>query len=407
MLTNNWQKLNIDFILISLSFLIFPLSISLSLSAIALFFLKRITNFQALYRSPTFYTAILYTSLTYLAFAFYFDQGFEEFINNHLYPVTNHDYLIVIISFVTLKCFPIHIETLKKSLYIFNLTPLVVFLVNFQHFRLSSRSSMGFENPNWLGLYTAICIPIIILSLTQNFSNYPLKCKLLKLVFFISLIIAVLMLLASASRSSFLITLFNLLILMFHSFKKKAFFSIKQGSLLLVSLGFLGFLTHYILPSADVTVFSRLTNIWDNNIQKRVEIYTCFLSLGEDKPFFGWSPENTAKICENLLNWPLGSVNHAHNFILQIFADYGCFITLLVLYFLLDTLLIPLYKQLKNNSLSESRDFPIYQALSLSSLTIILINLFQSGFYHYPLFPVWLGLFLGSQHNLLENISKS
>jgi hypothetical protein len=353
---------------------------------------------------------IFYITFILLAISFYLNQGFDIFLDNHFYPVTVHDYLIVIFSFFAIKVNPLTCNQLKNIIYIFSINPIILFLNYFQYFSFNQRSNMGFGNPNWLGLYTAICIPIIILCIIHNRSQLKKKIVIpVQIILLISLVLTVLMLLASGSRSALLVTFFNLGLFSLYFLREKIILQFKRLRIIVGSflLFILLYATQNILNESRFSALNRFFDVWNDSNQKRVEIYNCFFSLGVEKFFSGWSPENTAIICEARLNFLPGEVNHAHNFLLQTFADHGIIFPVLILYLLMTTMIVPFYKYKTKINHENDRNSYILYALFFSSITIILVSLFQSAFYHEPLFPLWLGLSWGSQHNLLENISKS
>ena len=126
-----------------------------------------------------------------------------------------------------------------------------------------------------------------------------------------------------------------------------------------------------------------------------MKIYQCYLQYGLEKPWWGWGFNQTAALCEEKLKAKYAGVNHAHNFILQLFADGGLIITLLCSIALVYFIIIPSLIFIFNNSFS-ARDL-LYLGINLSSLSMVIISLFQSALYHYPLFPLWLGLLWGIQ----------
>jgi len=393
----------LDVSLLSLSFLTFPISRFVALSAIALFFLKRILSFSTINRQNLITAIALYTSLLLLAFQFYRSGGWEVFTNNHLYPVTPHDYLVVIVTFSAIKLNPLTVDQLQKVLDVFSLTPLIVFLIHWQNFSFDIRTDMGFENPNLLGLYLAISIPILLFSLLQNRSHLPQSIGLgLKIIRLTTLLLAFLMLLASGSKSSLLVTLFNFVLISFYFIKPSINSHLKPRKIVLFSCFlFLTLITIYWLTQQSLTVLERFFTIWDESSQLRVQIYRCFYHLGMEKFWFGWFPENTAKLCENQLGWLTGEVNHAHNFILQLFVDYGIIAVLVILCILVTGFLLPLYNSLKDNRNYNPKISYLVYGLFFSNLAVVLISLLQSAFYHDPFFPLWLGLFWGSQNALL------
>jgi O-antigen ligase len=125
------------------------------------------------------------------------------------------------------------------------------------------------------------------------------------------------------------------------------------------------------------------------------------LELGWQKPWWRWGINNASALCEQKLEAGYGGVNHAHNFIIQLFADYGLIVTLFSLIIIVYFIIFPAIKLIINYSF-DSEESTIYLGICLSSLSILLVSLFQSGFYHYPLFPLWLGLLWGCQLSLAK-----
>jgi hypothetical protein len=394
-------SLSFDIVLISISFLIFPIFRSVSLGAITLFFAKKIFCVKVVRRSNLLIAVTFYTSFIFLALDFYQNQSFKVFINHHLYPVTIHDYLVFIFCFTALKLNPLTPNQIKKILYIFSLSPIILFLTHLQNFSFIDRANMGFENPNCLGLYTTICFPILILLISQQSLDISKFTRIiLKILLILSLTLTVMMLLASGSRSSLLIVIFDIILLILYLVNKNKLSNNIILLFLILSTGVI-LIINNLVNNDNYIVLSRFLDLSNSTSQARVKIYFCFLSLSLEKFLFGWSPQNTAKICETRLNWLTGEVNHAHNFILQISADYGIITSLFIIYFLLTKLIFPIYYYQAKSNYNFDQSFLQY-ALFLSCLTIILVNLFQSAFYHDPLFPIWLGLFWGSQNNLID-----
>ncbi len=73
---------------------------------------------------------------------------------------------------------------------------------------------MGFINPNWLGFYVSICIPIVLCyglhELFKKRGHFLTGFSLFLLS--LSLVLAFLMLLTSGSRSALLATIVNLIL---------------------------------------------------------------------------------------------------------------------------------------------------------------------------------------------------
>ena len=313
----------------------------------------------------------------------------EIFVNKHsklIYPqygnpVSNYDYLMVIISLLALKFNRVSLVQVKRVFYVFSLSPIIVFLIHFQDFSLNSRISMGFINPNWLGFYVSICIPIVLCyglhELFKKRGHFLTGFSLFLLS--LSLVLAFLMLLTSGSRSALLATIVNLILIIYflnHNVRFEFINNLKvrfnTSIILSIVLAFVTSLV-LILSQQDLGVLSRFFTIWNGSNQMRAKIFQCYFSLGVEKILTGWWPANTGEICTDRIRPERGVVGGAHNFILQIFADYGIIVTLVTLALIIYYILIPAGKYLLTKHQDNEPDLYILCSIILSYISIIII----------------------------------
>jgi len=125
------------------------------------------------------------------------------------------------------------------------------------------------------------------------------------------------------------------------------------------------------------------------------------MKLGWQKPWTGWGINHVSAVCEQKFKAGYGGVNHAHNFVLQLFADSGLIVATICVLLIFYYLILPTIELFTKANLN-SRTSMISLGISLACISILTASLFQSGFYHYPLFPLWLGLLWGCQLNLVK-----
>ncbi|MCC0179869.1 O-antigen ligase family protein [Waterburya agarophytonicola K14] len=327
----------------------------------------------------------------------------------HFYPVSYYDYLWVAITTLIIKLYPLKKYECDLVCSAISLSPIIVFIFHYARANFQFRNSWGFYNPNGLGIYCAICLPLIICLLISQFcsvdleitNNHKIINQILSLLGIISLFFCLTMLISSGSRSSLYTSIILIVSILFLHFKTLLKKSIKDDfnclpikAIFFYSFAFLGLASIlYKLIFAKFVFITRFINITNSTNLYRTYIYQCYWKLGLEKPWSGWGIDKTSALCEQQLKARYGGVNHGHNFILQLFADGGAIVTLLCIATIFYFILIPVMKFLVSyNSLSNST---LYLGISFSSLSILTVSLFQSSFYHYPLFPLWLGLFSG------------
>lgn len=411
--------ISIDAILIILSLLFFPFSLSISLLLFFLFIAIKILlkiffclkNKEKKKQSNLFLLALLLILIIKFFVDIFVNKNFfASAIFEDLYPVTIHDYLMVVIVFLCLKISPVRVRVAKIFFYCVILSTSIVFFNHYRELNFVLRSSMGFGNPNWLGLYCTICLPLILSMGLYKISQKRSLINILGLSYlFISLVLTLLMLLSSGSKSALLVSL-TILVLTFvlfiyrieNKFIKR--YVVKLATVL-ISIFALTSIFFVILNKTYFPVLNRLFDLEDISNIYRIEFYKCYFSLGVEKPLFGWGIRHSAQVCEARLGYSTGQINHAHNFILQLFADNGIVVLTLVLVGIFYFFLIPSFRYILDNRATE---IPyVFYGFTLASLAIVMVSLFQSAFYHYPLFPLWLGFFWAYQHTFItQRVSR-
>ncbi|MGK7880498.1 MAG: O-antigen ligase family protein [Crocosphaera sp.] len=405
--------LDLDVFYLSASMIIFPFSVSIAVVLFWGFIIRSMLKFNLCSNKNTRKKNIFYIFFVALLIPFvveiFANRGSELIYPQYRNPVSIHDYLMVIITIVALKFNRLSLVQVKRVLSVLSLSPIIVFLVDFQDFSLNSRISMGFRNPNWLGLYVSICIPIILCyglhELFKTRGHFLTGFSLILLS--LSLVFAFLMLFGSGSRAALLATIVNLILIIYISTRNIEVTSIKNlkarlNTSIIVSIALACTVSLIlILSQQQFAIFKRFLIVWGESNQFRAKIFQCYFSLGSEKMLTGWWPANTGKICRERIG---RIADGAHNFILQMFSDYGIIITMITLALIAYYILIPAGKYLFTKHQDTEANLYILCSIMLSYLSIMIITLFGFGFYIYPLFPLWLGFLWGCQSNLLSEI---
>lgn len=392
--------------LLIISCLVFPLSLELALAGFTYFLISRILSIQAKY-----FSVLLKSCLGIMIAIAMINLYIES--RSHLYPVSIYDYLLLIVTVGIIKLCPLKVDSIYQICWAINSSLLVVFFKYLSLFDFTLRNHWGFENPNWLGLYCSMCLPlsisILINQLQKNDCELQISKKIGKISAFIpiaALIVNLIMLLSSGSRSSFYTSLFVILLVFLKfilKFPRSRYNKQKLFIFSITSLIFFSLISKLLI--LKLVFLNRFIDLGNSTNIYRMRLYKCHLELGLQKPWWGWGTNKVSSLCEEKFKAGSGGVNHAHNFILQLFADHGLVVTLFCLLIIIYLTILPTIKLLINYSF-DSEKSTIFLGISLSSLSILLVSLFQSGFYHYPLFPLWLGLLWGCQLNF-ANFSKN
>lgn len=392
--------------LLIISCLVFPISLELALVGFTYFLITSILSIKANYFSIWLKSCL--GIMMAIAMIYLYIES-----RSHLYPVSIYDYLLLIVTVGIIKFCPLKLDSIYQICWVINSSLLVVFFRHLPLFDFTVRNHWGFENPNWLGLYCSMCFPlsitILINQIPKNDCELQISKKIGKISAFIpisALIVNLIMLISSGSRSSFYTSLFVgiLVCLKFVlKFFKAGYNKQKFVTFSMISLIFFSLISKLLL--LKFVFLNRFIDLGNSTNIYRVKLYKCHLELGLQKPWWGWGANKVSSLCEEKFKAGAGGVNHAHNFILQLFADHGLIITLFCLVMIIYWIILPTMKLLINYSF-DSEEATIFLGISLSSLSVLLVSLFQSGFYHYPLFPLWLGLLWGCQLNF-ANLSKN
>lgn len=389
--------------LLIISCLIFPISLKLALVSFTGFLISRMLSINAGYYS-NFLKICLGIMIAIAMMHFYSESS------SHFHPVSIYDYLLLIVTLGVIKFHPLKLSSIYQICWAINSSLILVFVKNLPAIDFSVRNHWGFENPNWLGLYCSMCLPLSIIILINQLqkSDYELQIskKIGKISSFIpitALIVNSIMLLSSGSRSSLYTSLFvvSLILLQLISkfswnfYDKQKLVTFSMSSLIILSLISKLLVLKFVFLNRFVDL-GNSTNIY------RIKLYKCHLELGLQKIWWGWGINKVTSLCEAKFKAGYGGVNHAHDFILQLFVDHGLIITVFCLAIIIYWTILPTIKLLINYTFDSEKN-TILLGISLSSLSILLVNLFQSGFYHYPLFPLWLGLLWGCQLNLTNS----
>ena len=391
---------NVAYLIVSL--LIFPISLRLALFCFTCFLIGRLSFINSGYGDLL--RKIVAGAIIAIAVIKLYAES-----RSHFYPVSVYDYLVLIITVGIIKLYPLKIHSLYQTCWAICLSLPITFTCYLSQLDFRVRNDWGFENPNWLGLYCSMCLPIVlciaIYQFQQQNSQLSIRRSITNPLFVIPAIIfclAWLMIVSSGSRSSLYTSLLAIAIVL--AIKAKVNFGAdrKLKTVLLVStiLATLTFTYRFFI--AKFSFLARFIDLANSTNVYRLKLYKCHLELGWQKPWWGWGINHVSAICEQKFRAGYGGVNHAHNFMLQIFVDRGLIVALgcgIILFFYQ---VMPTIKLLLNSDLS-SRTSAMNIGISLSCLSIIVVSLFQSAFYHYPLFPFWLGLLWGCQLNLMNS----
>jgi O-Antigen ligase len=384
------------------SCLVFPISLKLSLICFIYFLVSRILAFNSNCYS-VFFKVGFGIIIAIAIFKIYTES------RSHFYPVSIYDYLLLLITVSIIKLYPLKTNSIYQLCWAINSSLIIVFLAHLLSLDVTVRSDWGFENPNWLGLYCSMCLPlnlcIFINQLQKSEFEVAINNVIGKISSFIpilSLLFNFIMMLSSGSRSSLYTSLFVAILILSKVFIKYRWCYLDQRKLIVLSTIFLILSSLiYKLLILKFVFLNRFLDIGNSTNIYRLKVYKCHLELGWQKPWWGWGINNASTLCEQKLKAGYGGVNHAHNFIIQLFADHGLIVTLFSLIIIIYFIIIPAIKLIINYSF-DSEESTIYLGICLSSLSILLVSLFQSGFYHYPLFPLWLGLLWGCQLSLAK-----
>jgi len=246
-----------------------------------------------------------------------------------------------------------------------------------------------------------MCLPLILcLLIEEQRKSLAISLGILAL----ALVVTSSMIVSSGSRSSLYTSLIISSIILWRLLSKISLNLFKQPKLLKGYLGLLVFGSTWLCLSflTEFPWLGRFLDLANSTNIYRIKLYECHLALGMQKPWMGWGINQATKICEQTLRAGAGGVNHAHNFILQLFVDWGLIVTFLSLLTISYFSFLPTVTLIAKLNFSSSVDI-LHLGISGSSISMVIASLFQSGFYHYPLFPFWLGLLWGCQLNLIEH----
>ena len=390
-----------DFTCLIISCFSFPLSVELSIFGFVLFLVSRI-NLKP-FKSGIYLKIIIVIAIALLAIELVIES------RSYFYPVSYLDYAFVLVTVGIARHNPLKLTSIYKVCWVISLSSIVVFVCYLPTFSLTTRNHWGLGNPNWLGLYCSMCLPLTGCLLAQQLTRInrcnrkPSELTTGAYALVVSLISTCLMMVSSGSRSSVYTSLVVVILVLAQLFPQRKARFLKQPKLMMYSIGFV--LTSILAAryiSFGVSFFDRLFDLANSTNLYRVKLYRCYFTLVAQKPWRGWGIDKATAMCEQKMNARAGSVNHAHNFVLQLSADHGIIVALSVLVIIFFFLIFPdLMRVAKFDPNCES-DI-LHLGIFYSSLSILLVSLFQSGFYAYPLFPLWLGLLWGCQLNLREN----
>ena len=391
------------------SCLCFPLSLELSLASFVCFWASKIifsvpSTWHPKPKSPNrWWGSFLIMGIAIILSKLYWES------KSHLYPVSGYDYLAVFTFLLISKSYPLSTQEIRRFCLALAYSPLSVFILNLTRLDFNDRNHWGFENPNWLGLYCAICLPLIFCQLVEygkkrsKLVEFKPNQDLYPLIFLsLSLSLCCLMLVTSGSRSALYTSIFSVFIFLLTQLRyleqlfQRCKIACSQNYQLMIAVGVstlsLGLSAQLFL--SKFLFLDRFLELNNSTNLYRIKVYQCYWDLGLSKPWWGFGLSNQSSLlCEQRLKAGAGGVNHAHNFVLQLFADCGLIITSISLAALFSLIIVPSIKFIASyNSQSHSA---IDLGIHFASLNIILISLFQSAIYHFPLFPLWLGLFWG------------
>ena len=334
-----------------------------------------------------------------------FDYSIKRF-NSELYPVSLHDYLTILLAsvfgFISVKN--------NKSIflsgceYFSSISAILIFLDALK--KESDTAYPIFLNSNWSGTLILSILPVAIhvalkILLRAFFSRKSfvrISFMVLTATFLIFVcVIDLYFLLQTGSRSASIsafvclkllsIYYINILMLKLRLRQSKFFLFV----LVSISVGVLCRLSFII---KGTKFFTRMSHLLDSSNILRIQIYSCYLKVFKENLILGYGMGKTAQLCEEHLAKSSGTVNHAHNFMLQIGANHGIFMLLNTL------LLISIYiflcmKYLCVSIKRHQEDRMLVFSIFVTILSLALASCFQASIYHVPFLQLWIGLLSG------------
>ena len=357
---------------------------------------------------------ILIFSLSALMFILGYnsDPDYAVFkFNYHIYPVSIQDYFALIVSFIFgLCCIRNNKRTFLFGCECFVYVALCLILADSILFK--TRPPV-FPNTNWSGSFI---VSVLLVAIQYSFSRLsaPLSqtssktvelAKVVLIVPFLTILYIVVFhfLLQTGSRSAgigFALALLLLLAYYFLKLKRKSgcLDTLKKSRQLLVSSICVAIAIFYGLTNLvylrNTTFFLKIGDLFDSSNRLRINIYHCYLNVFKENILFGSGIGNVAQLCERRLNLGSGDVNHGHNFILQIAANHGLFLTILtILLLVIYTSFSVRYFVFSLRTGGRERNTTV--VFSLTTLSIVFMSLSQLSIYHVPFLQVWTGLLAG------------
>ena len=411
------------FFLLLLACQYYPLNLPVFLSTLASMLIAIVFSLRNQKKQFSITLLLLLFGLISLGHHADLQYGLLEF-NSEIYPVSIQDYLAVGVSF----CFGYFTlgRNFKVSVnFIQIFACLSTVLISISFLRLQSGEYPVYHNPNWSGKLMLSFMLLSINFIFQGFATTFFWKKTGKKTYFnmailggvtIAWCINLLLLLSTGSRSA-TIALFSFLIpsltynylLLFRKIARKKLFLTTSISILLTLF------TVLVFAVRNSYFYNKLIARMGASYSPRAYIYNCYLDLFKENFFFGQGIGRTAQICEERLlssemgqqGYPSGFpfVNHAHNFILQIAADHGIVVLVIV------TALLGLYiwqfcQFLATVRLGQvNRLDGIVVHICLTVFAIGLASLFQSAVYHVPFLQIWMGLLIGTSSAYMRSRS--
>lgn len=335
--------------------------------------------------------------------------GIQSITNPMLYPVTIVDYVPFFLFFFSLSLRPFSRLDIEKIAWSFIITALPMFFITFgekylgfqgkeffypyQYFAFikvsfngtPDRIGGGFLNPNVLGCYCVIILPIaislfikevrelsVLYKTNTDKNNQKIFIHSLRMLYVvISTAFIVELLVWSQSRNA----LFSLLLIMisfiFYTKSKPLIFLTLISSIsVYISSSNFGQLTTVFRSIIPSLIWQRLSS--DQGDKIRFDIYQCAIQMTKEEPLIGWGIGSYGPECE----YRLGVfVNHAHNIFLQLTSEIGLPFTIFIVCIMVYILLRSIINIFRIES-ADKGERDLLAGFVLSSCSVIILSFF-------------------------------
>ncbi len=269
---------------------------------------------------------------------------------------------------------------------------------------IAGRATSVFDNPNFLGAYLALVLPIAI------YRTVTVKSRSARLLGFIVCMLMTVCTVFTWSRGAWLAVIISVVIF-FMVFSRK---TLRALYALVALIPFLPF----VLPSNVVSRFMSIGSMADSSTSYRVYTWRGSIALFKDNFFggIGYGAEAFERLYPAYAYAGMESAVHSHSLYLQIMISMGigglaCFALIILFYF---------QKSLEYMKAPVSRESMLLCAASAcATLAVLIMGLFDYVWYNYRIFFLfWTVLALGvaavrigkrelARHDIYEHTSKT